>query len=267
MDDQSEVIVKGGTFGFDPSEWLAEGCVATKNGEVWTVAPKTLVKNNDELSAAVGAAQAGDVIYLAEGEYDIKYKAGVKFIGSSADDVTIGVSKGYAVNGDVAIENVTLKFSNANYTGFQHTSQESYKNCTIIGQPFLYGDDVVFEGCTFEQESAGAYNVWTYGAKNVEFNKCTFNCAGKSVLVYNEKGHVHNVTFNECVLNASAPVNGKAAVEIDSSFPNGGTGHYTVNFISTSANGFAEGNVSGNSLWNNKKGANATVNVDGVTVL
>ncbi|MEE1366251.1 MAG: DUF6562 domain-containing protein [Muribaculaceae bacterium] len=34
------VIITGGTFGFDPSAWVADGYVATKNGTVWTVAKK-----------------------------------------------------------------------------------------------------------------------------------------------------------------------------------------------------------------------------------
>jgi len=32
-----KVIITGGTFGFDPSTWVAEGYVATKNGSTWTV--------------------------------------------------------------------------------------------------------------------------------------------------------------------------------------------------------------------------------------
>jgi len=32
------VIIKGGTFGFDPSAWVAEGYAATKNNGTWTVA-------------------------------------------------------------------------------------------------------------------------------------------------------------------------------------------------------------------------------------
>lgn len=32
-----KVIISGGTFGFDPSAWLAEGCVATKVGTEWVV--------------------------------------------------------------------------------------------------------------------------------------------------------------------------------------------------------------------------------------
>ena len=60
-------------------------------------------------------------------------------------------------------------------------------------------------------------------------------------------------------------VEGKAAVEVDSSLIK--DGHYTVVFNNTTANGFANGNVSGNSLWNNKKGDKLTVIVDGTQVL
>lgn len=205
-------------------------------------------------------------IKLLDGTYSLATApAGLEVVGLGEDVVLDVQNKVYGVNGAVSFENVTIKYANANYKGFQHTSQESYKNCTIVGQPFLYGDNVTFEGCTFEQESADAYNVWTYGAKNVTFDGCTFNCAGKSVLVYAEgssNGSV--VTFNGCKLNASAPVEDKAAIEIDSSLIKG---EYVVNINETEAKGFANGNVSGNSLWNNKKGTNAKVFVDGTQVL
>ena len=65
-------------------------------------------------------------------------------------------------------------------------------------------------------------------------------------------------------MNASAPVTGKAAIEIDSSLI---AGRFEVVINNTEAKGFANGNVSGNSLWNNKKGDKATITVDGVKVL
>ena len=33
-----QLIIKGGTFNFDPTTWVAEGYAATKNGSTWTVA-------------------------------------------------------------------------------------------------------------------------------------------------------------------------------------------------------------------------------------
>ena len=224
----------------------------------------TYVGTSEELNAAV---KAGVLEFsLMDGTYTLtSVPAGLSLVGVGENVVLDVQNKVYGVRGAVSFENVTLKYANANYKGFQHTSQESYKNCTIVGQPFLYGETVTFEGCTFEQESANAYNVWTYGAKNVTFDECTFNCAGKSVLVYAEgssNGSV--VTFDGCKLNASAPAEGKAAIEIDSSLIKG---EYVVNINETEAEGFANGNVSGNSLWNNKKGTKTTVFVDGAQVL
>jgi hypothetical protein len=78
------------------------------------------------------------------------------------------------------------------------------------------------------------------------------------------------VTVANCVFKASAPVAGKAAIEIDTSLSKGAT--VTIDAATTVA-GFATGNVSNSSLWNNKKGQTTpanndiTVVVGGTTVL
>ena len=222
-----------------------------------------VVANDAELKAAMANA-AVETIKMKAGNYTLEsYRAGVALVGAE-DGVVVNVeNKKFGVNGDVNIENVKLVFANANYCGFQHTNVEVYKNCTIVGQPFLYGADVTFDGCTFEQTSADAYNVWTYGAKNVKFNNCVFNSAGKAVLVYSEsKTLVQNVLFEGCTLNASAPVTGKAAIEVDSSLIK----EYTININTTTANGFAAGSASNDTLYNQKKGTNANIFVNGVKV-
>ena len=222
-----------------------------------------VVATPDELSSAIN--NGAKSVYLADGTYTLaKYPAGIELIGCGNDVVLNVQGKKYGVHGDVTIENVKVVYSNDNYTGFQHTNVETYKNCTIEGQPFLYGSKVTFEGCTFKQTSANAYNVWTYGAKAVEFVNCTFNSAGKSVLIYTESGNGSTVLFDGCQLNASTPVDGKAAIEIDSSLI---SGSFDVTINNTTATGFANGNVSGNSLWNNKKGNKTTITVDGIKVL
>ncbi len=280
-DNNGMINVYGGSFykqnpaapGTEPAAWnaahangfVAEGYFSTLLGDYYVVADAQVVATVDELAAAV--ENGAKKLYLLDGTYTFaKYPAGVELVGYGDNVVFDLQGKAYRVDGgDVAIENVKLVFSNDNYKGFQHTNVESYKNCTIVGQPFLYGNDVTFEGCTFEQTSANAYNVWTYGAKDVKFVDCVFNSAGKSVLIYAEetsKGQV--ALFEGCTLNASAPVEGKAAIEIDSSLIKG---VYDITINDTTATGFANGNVSGNALWNNKKGDKATITVDGVKVL
>ncbi len=166
---------------------------------------------------------------------------------------------------NVTFNNVTFDYyPNVNYTGLQHSGNLEYNNCTFNGQVFLYGTSETFNECTFNQNSADAYNVWTYGADVVAFNKCTFNCAGKSVLVYNEGDGATDLTVTDTDFIASAPVDGKAAIEIDTSLMPEGTD--IVIDAETTATGFATGSVSGNSLWNNKKGDNTVVVVDGTQV-
>ena len=92
-----------------------------------------------------------------------------------------------------------------------------------------------------------------------------FTVVGDSLTINGITGTTsgQNVTFNNCALNASAPVDGKAAIEIDSSLIKG---EYVVKINNTPDDGFAAGNKSGKALWNHKNGSKATIIVDGVTV-
>ncbi|MBQ2855774.1 MAG: hypothetical protein IJE78_01420 [Bacteroidaceae bacterium] len=229
------------------------------------------------------ALQAGGTILLgkksvdgraADADYVWKNTSKDVEIVGSEEGVSISFGSG-ALNGsdgakNLSFNNIVLKFpsSNPDYTGFHHTTSETYTNCIIENQFFLYAATASFNGCTFKQANADKYNVWTYGAATVTFDNCTFESAGKSVLVYKEAlDEEFTVTLNNCVLNASSPVDGKAAIEIDSSFPNGGNGSYVVNINNTTATGFATGTISNNTLFNQKKGTKATIYVDGVRII
>ena len=278
----AKIIVTGGTFvNFDPSNCKAEGegtnFVATgykvvseaHGADTWyTVVPNT-VSDQTELNNAINGATGAVGVQLPAGTYTLP---------SLKDkDVTIIGTKGTVIDMEgkinnnatsVAFEGVTVKFANETYKGFQHTGKLTYKDCTITGQQFLYANDVEFISCTFEQDSSDAYNVWTYGAGNVLFKDCTFNCAGKSVLIYNEGSLAsQNVEFQNCKFKASAPVDGKAAIEIDSRF----TSYNVVIDKATADNvtNFGAGSASGSSVWNVKaQGTNTTVTVtiDGAKV-
>lgn len=207
------------------------------------------------LEAAFDKAKSGDEVKINQ--------AGTYALNTTGKDITItGTVDGVVFDNigaknmggaNVTFNHITFDYyPNVNYTGLQHSGNLVYNNCTFNGQVFLYGTSETFNECTFNQESSDAYNVWTYGAKEVEFNECTFNSAGKSVLIYTEAAdHVANVTVEKSKFNASAAVEGKAAIEMDSSLSAGI--NLTID-AETTATGFGTGNVSGNSLWNNKKG-------------
>lgn len=280
--------VYGGTFiGFNPADnnadgehtnYVADGYRSVKisdSPETWKVEAIPAVTTQEDFNSAIATANA--TVVLAAGTY--KLPEGSKSI---AEGVTIiGNGEGTVLNtkaseegGDykynaqnlnnVTFKNLTINEGNGNYNGIKHSDNLKYENCVIVGQPFSFADHVVYEGCTFNQTSSGAYNIWTYGSKEITFNNCVFNCAGKSVLIYNEGALPTGiVTLNKCKFIASQLVTGKAAIEIDSRFSS-----YEVYINDCTHEGFANGSVSGNSLWNKKDGDKSVkVVVDGTQVL
>ena len=219
-----------------------------------------LVSNTDELNAAL---KTYTCVKAKEGDYTLTtFPAGAKIIGSGENTV-INATSIITVNGAVTIENAHIVMSNDGYKGFQGNVELNLKNCTIEGQPFLYGAKANFEGCTFEQAAKGNYNVWAYAVKEASFTNCVFNCDGRCVLIYQEgPSLIQNVTFEGCTFNAATPAgDGKAAVEIGAN--NLTTGLYNVVINNCTANGFDAGSVSGNPVWNVKNGNRANVVVDG----
>lgn len=210
------------------------------------------------LAEAVNAVSDGGEIVVYSGVYTIPNVTytGKSFTISAGVDQTVSfdMSVAHAIHGaKVSFNNVTFDYkTNNNYIGLQHADTLTYKGCTINGMVFLYAINETFNGCTFNQTSKDAYNVWTYGAKNVAFNRCVFNSAGKSVLVYNEGANPKtDLTVSETKFVASEKVDGKAAIEIDTSRMAGGT---TITIDDkTTATDFAAGSNSGNTLWNDKK--------------
>ena len=174
---------------------------------------------------------------------------GVTFSGDETTVISIPQAIDYSGK-TIGFSGVTVKSPNANYIGIQHAKAVTYTGCVIEGMPFSYAEEAVYNKCTFKQTSSGSYNIWTYGSKDITFNSCRFECAGKSVLIYNEGANPdQNATFNNCEFIASAPVNGKAALEVDSSLI---PGTYVININNCTATGFGTGSNSGNSLWNVK---------------
>lgn len=268
----------GGTTGNPELTGEDEGGGGANVSEGETAAVATIGSATYEsLDAAIEAVKDGETIVVNAGEYTLNGSlnyTGKAFTIAAAEGakVSFDMSAAVALHGaKITFNNVTFDYkTNGNYIGLQHTDTLVYNNCTINGMVFLYAVNETFNGCTFNQTSAGAYNVWTYGAQNVAFNGCTFNCVGRCVLVYNE-GAIDktDLTVENTEFNASAPAEGKAAIEIDTSLMAGGA-TITVDDKTTAA-GFATGSNSGKTLWNDKKqtadtNKNTTVTVAGEKV-
>lgn len=271
------ITVYGGTFiGFNPAyntsdgehtNYVAEGYRAVEityeGKQAWEVKPIEPVGTQENFKTA--AAEENATVVLSSGTYNIPdgIADGVTILGSEGTviDIPAQINCG---GKHLTFKNVTMTSPNKNYTGIIHAASVKYVGCTIEGQPFSYAANAVFEKCTFNQTSPDAYNIWTYGSKNITFNDCVFNCAGKGVLIYNE-GTINKevATFNNCKFIATTTVTGKAAIEIDSTYS-----EYEVHINGCTESGFDAGSVSGKSLWNKKKGnKKVEVFVDGAQVL
>ena len=223
------------------------------------LAAETPVSNQTDLNTAITNAGDNDVIIINTADtYKLPgFSNKTLTIKANVDGVVIDNGGAVALHDSkVTFENITFDYyPNVNYTGLQHVNSVTYNKCTINGQVFLYGNKEIFNNCTFNQNSADAYNVWTYGAKEVEFNGCTFNCAGKSVLVYNEGGPATKLTVTDTDFVASSSVDGKAAIEIDTTAPKKPGAMDGTEIIidnETTDTGFAAGSISGKTLWNDK---------------
>lgn len=280
IENESCFSVKGGIFvGFNPADvnechgkvtsFVADGYKAAETTyegkQAWKVEAIPPVTTQEAFNSAIATANA--TVVLAAGTYDMPSTVGdgVSIIGTDASTSVLTLNSAVAWHGvNATFKNITVKYPNANYIGIQHAESIKYIGCIIEGQPFSYANNAVFEKCTFNQTSSNAYNIWTYGSKEITFNNCVFNFAGKSVLIYNEGALPTGiVTLNKCKFIASQSVTGKAAIEIDSRFSS-----YEVYINDCTHEGFANGSVSGNSLWNKKDGDKSVkVVVDGTQVL
>lgn len=270
-----DVIITGGTFGFDPTNWVATGYKAVKLGTTWMVIPEAGEVATDNTSFDAAIKGGATTIYLSSGNYIVphsaKGKTGLTFVGTG--DTTVAVTKvgtggencDYGLDGStVTFENITITTNSSTYIGYARCNA-TYNNCTFNGTYTLYGNSV-FNNCTFNV-SGDVYNIWTWGAPTAEFNNCTFNSDGKALLLYGQANT--KLTVNGCTFNDNGGLTDlKAAIEIGNDY---GTS-YELIVNNTVVNGYEindKGINTGTTLWGNKNSMGTdklNVVVDGVDV-
>lgn len=108
--------------------------------------------------------------------------------------------------------------------------------------------------------------MWTWGAPTATFNSCTFNCDGKSLLLYGQANT--KLTVNNCTFNDNGEISGKAAIEIGNDYNKS----YELVVNNAKVNGFdinTTGINTNTTLWANKNSMSQeklNVVVDGVDV-
>ena len=232
----------------------AEGGNDTTGAENGTVTYVAYIGETgyETLDAAITDARDGDTVEVAEGSYTLNGSLtytgkAIAVKAANGANVIFDMSSAVTLSGaKITFENVTFNYTNADYIGLQHTDTVVYNNCTINGKMFLYANSETFNDCHFVQTSED-YNVWTYGAKKVAFNNCTFDCVGKAVNVYIEKGNASDdaktVEVNGCTVTSTKE--NKAFLNIKNS-----TQAYDVTLSGTNTvTGLAADSTTGSALY------------------
>ena len=221
-----------------------------------------VVGDSDALALAIAQAKDGDTIYISD-EVTMPYftDKALNFVGVTDD---AAVKQSPASHIDAFYAGAELNFSNltivgtsytGNTQGYQKAAKETYSECHFVNYHMFAGEETVVNDCTFENE--GQY-FWTATAKNITFNDCVFNGTERAVKVCTVGNHgARVVTFNNCQFTAATQV--KAAIEIDGTKGSS----YTVNINNCTATGFAEGEFTGEPLFNVEGADKVVVYVDG----
>lgn len=300
----SKIYVMGGKFyKFNPAEphvqpegteeiIVPEGYEVKKSGDWYSVVRKANVafdagKNGayETLNDAITNASKDDnvsiklpaesTVTLDNGIANESAKAkDLTFVGDGTQTVDV-VSKAINAEGGMlnyqrgskfTFKNMTVQAGEDNFDGIV-CDELVYENCVIRGKLTLFGK-ATFINCTFENDMANQYSVWTWGGTDVLFDGCTFNTNGKAILLYGQATAAKptNLTVNNCTFNdrnnGSA---GKAAIEIGNDY----NATYTLTVNDITVNGFADGKKTGSKVWANKNSMDAehlTVTINGTKV-
>lgn len=214
----------------------------------------------------------GDIaeITLASGVYKMPSVSNANIIIKGDLDTIVDINGAITSNNEITFKGVTIvghEPTNSNdwqKIALAHAKIVTYENCLFIN-PLVTFYDVVIKNCKFLTKNQDAYNLYLYGGTNWLVENTEFTCMGKSVLIYSEShSSGGSATFSRCQFNAKLTSPKKAAIEIDSSLVKSG---YKVIINGCSNEGFDNGSISNNSLYNNKKGNKTTVIVDNKVVV
>ena len=200
----------------------------------------------------------------------------ITFVGDGSQTIDIhtdaigenGHKLNYQRGSTFVFENLNIKGNTFVYEGIV-AKKLTYKNCTLTDMQCLYGEEVEFINCTFNQTANDSYHLWTYGAKNVTFTGCTFNSTSmsKAVLCYTEQNEGTLVrTFNNCTFKATGEAEKSAIMVNPTAYSNVTT--YIVNINNCTATGYGENGISGQTIVGVKGTVkdNITITIDGATV-
>ena len=221
---------------------------------------------NSTTGLATVVAKGYTNINLVDGTYDMTKLSAIAgktltFVGAGKNTIFDYSSQTYnkyvsGGNGTFVFKNMTIQRSTATFAGMAHTASTSYENCIITGTYYVYETTAKFTDCKFNV-TGDFYNCWLYGTSSATYEKCEFNCSGKSIYVDGNGETGSDLTTNTCVFNDNGDVENKAAIETGNTYGK----RYSLTINNTTVNGFStteakspavDGAELGTNVWGNK---------------
>lgn len=181
------IVVKGGSFNFDPTNWLAEGYKATLNGELYEVSeyvPAASVggEEYETIEEAIAAAKeiGGEVtVSVVAGTYD-SFPAD-----KLAEGVTLECAEGTVFEGSSSLNigGATVKgatFSNDGGNAVGGTVNGDFEDCVFTGTNghrycYLPEDgEITYTNCVFEGSTYGVHFDGGGEGSKLIFRDCEF---------------------------------------------------------------------------------------------
>ena len=217
-----------------------------------------VASNTDELTAAL-ADNKKDIV-LKAGEYELggaTFGASeVNIVGDDREKSVVKVSKSiYADGKTINLKNLTysvpagLTYNEFDFAFIHRAAEFNMEGCVIAdGRLRINVSKSVIDNCQFNVSTSNGfdgYALFYYGNNNSEVTvkNCTFNTAGKAIVVYSEGACKYNLDVNGCVFTSSDASTDKAAIQMHTEWGISGT----LDITNSTATGFADVH---NGLWN-----------------
>ena len=184
---EGTVVIKGGTFGFDPSKWVADGYKAEKSGDVWVVSfdgnvaedvasiNATLAQGGNVLLSNDVAVASNEVASNGYGATGINQNGGI--IDGNGNDISVDAWGTW----DSAISTSGGVIKNVNIVGgfrgiFVNKGSKVYLDNVVVDGPVytISCDTASYQGLEAKNST---FNGWTSYAKTigeVSFTNCQF---------------------------------------------------------------------------------------------
>ena len=161
--------------------------------------------------AFTSALASGDnvKIILADGKYENVLTASgktINVVGENEDGAEIALTNAVGSSHDhlglggctVTLENVRATFEDgAYYAAYINGPTMTYKNCTIIGQQYIYGN-TSFIDCVFDNDDDAAVSAMRYTYiydGDVVVDNCDFYTQGHALIMYSDNGGAGDQTL------------------------------------------------------------------------